>query len=107
MKKSKTYSQLKRERGLIDTKDYRPTASARGYNSRWNRARTAYLHENPLCVACMKEGRTEPATTVDHIKPHKGDSELFWDVNNWQPLCTTCHNQKTAREDGGFGHTKG
>jgi 5-methylcytosine-specific restriction protein A len=43
---------------------------------------------------------------VDHIIPHKGDKDLFWDSNNWQPLCKTCHDEKTAREDGAFGNPK-
>ncbi|WP_309304432.1 HNH endonuclease [Brevibacillus laterosporus] len=29
---------------------------------------------------------------------HKGDKTLFWDRNNWQPICEQCHNRKTARE---------
>jgi 5-methylcytosine-specific restriction protein A len=41
---------------------------------------------------------------VDHIIPHRGDQALFWDEENWQPLCLVCHNAKTAREDGGFGN---
>ncbi|WP_144469068.1 HNH endonuclease signature motif containing protein, partial [Bacillus pumilus] len=36
--------------------------------------------------------------------PHKGDKKLFWDSSNWQPLCASCHNRKTAKEDGGFGN---
>jgi shikimate kinase len=41
----------------------------------------------------MKRGVAcgEVATVVDHIKPHRGDQALFWDKNNWQPLCTHCH----------------
>jgi 5-methylcytosine-specific restriction endonuclease McrA len=27
------------------------------------------------------------ATIVDHIKPHRGDQNLFWDQTNWQALC--------------------
>ncbi|WP_369680053.1 HNH endonuclease [Brevibacillus laterosporus] len=26
---------------------------------------------------------------------------MFWDRKNWQPLCESCHNRKTAREDRG------
>jgi 5-methylcytosine-specific restriction endonuclease McrA len=26
---------------------------------------------------------------------------IFWDSNNWQTLCVSCHNRKTATEDGG------
>lgn len=83
---------------------YRGSSSQRGYDSKWRKARLAYLQSHPLCVECEKEGRVEPATVVDHIKPHRGDKKLFWDKNNWQPLCERHHDIKTAREDGGFGN---
>lgn len=82
----------------------RRTASERGYNSKWRKARANYLLEHPLCVECEKHGRYVQATVVDHIIPHKGDKALFWDSNNWQPLCKRCHDKKTAMEDGGFGN---
>jgi len=44
------------------------------------------------------------ARIVDHVIPHRGDQELFWDTSNWQPLCKRCHDVKTAGEDGGFGN---
>ncbi len=43
------------------------------------------------------------ATVVDHIVPHKGDQQLFWDTRNWQSMSKPCHDKKTAKEDGGFG----
>ena len=43
------------------------------------------------------------ACVVDHLVPHRGDRLLFWDASNWQSLCESCHNRKTARADGGFG----
>jgi 5-methylcytosine-specific restriction protein A len=46
------------------------------------------------------------ATTVDHIRPHRGDYDLMWDESNWQSLCTWHHNVKTAKEDGAFGNQK-
>jgi 5-methylcytosine-specific restriction protein A len=55
---------------------------------------------HPLCVKC---GRA--ASLVDHILPHKGNQELFWNSDNWQSMCATCHNIKTASEDGGFGNS--
>jgi len=73
------------------------TAHQRGYDSRWQRARLAFLHAHPLCVHCEQEGRVAPATVVDHIVPHRGDRARFWDQANWQPLCTYHHNAKTAR----------
>lgn len=68
----------------------------RGYDSRWRRARLGFLARHPLCVTCYSEGKIVPATDVDHIVPHRGDRNLFWDVKNWQPLCKSCHSRKTA-----------
>ncbi len=52
---------------------------------------------------CAAEGVTTLATDLDHIKAHKRDMKLFWDVTNWQGLCHKHHSRKTAKEDGGFG----
>lgn len=82
----------------------RGTSTQRGYDARWHKARTSYLHEHPLCVKCQAEGRITPATVVDHIKPHRGNYDLMWDTNNWQALCARHHNIKTATEDGAFGN---
>ena len=82
----------------------RGSAASRGYNSRWQKQSKLYIHEQPLCVDCLKHNRVRPAKVVDHIVPHKGDMRLFWDRTNWQSLCFSCHSRKTACEDGGFGH---
>ncbi|MEI6798425.1 MAG: HNH endonuclease [Pseudomonadota bacterium] len=72
----------------------RPSSSARGYTSAWDKARKAYLYKHPLCTRCDK-----PASVVDHIKAHKGDQTLFWDSSNWQALCAPCHNGAKQREE--------
>lgn len=72
-------------------KDKRKTAE-RGYGGRWQRERIAFLSANPLCVMCLAENRVEPATVVDHIDPHRGDQDVFWDMSRWQSLCTRHHN---------------
>ena len=77
----------------------RDSASKRGYNRHWQKARVRYLHSHPLCVECKKVGRLTQATVVDHIVPHRGDQKLFWDESNWQPLCKPCHDKKTWNED--------
>lgn len=82
----------------------RGTAAQRGYGSRWRKARNTFLSHHPLCVECERNGRAVPATVVDHIIAHKGNTSLFWDKNNWQSMCSTCHNRKTVRSDGGFGN---
>lgn len=70
-----------------------------GYNSRWQRARLQFLNLNPLCCYCDKQGKVKPANIVDHIKPHKGDYNLFWDESNWQAMCKECHDGIKDREE--------
>lgn len=79
----------------------RPSAGKRGYNSQWQKARKRFLQqpENIFCVECKKEGKFTRATVVDHIVPHRGDQELFWRQDNWQPLCKKHHDIKTWTED--------
>jgi 5-methylcytosine-specific restriction enzyme A len=67
------------------------------YNDRkWHNARTNYLGRYPVCVGCAAIGKLEPATAVDHIKPHNGNVEAFWDEGNWQPCCAWHHNSIKA-----------
>ena len=40
---------------------------------------------------CSKDGYTTASYVIDHIEPHKGNQELFWDTNNMQALCHNCH----------------
>lgn len=77
----------------------RATTIARGYDSKWRTARNRFLKVNPLCIRCKDEDRLVKATVVDHIKPHRGDKNLFWDKSNWQALCKRCHDKKTMTED--------
>ena len=63
-----------------------------------------YLQTHPLCEECKSRGIIRAANVVDHRTPHQGDRTLFWAwENNWQALCKSCHDSKTAREDGRFG----
>jgi 5-methylcytosine-specific restriction protein A len=55
------------------------------------------LDQNPLCVECQREQRVRVATVVDHIVPHRGDLERFYDVTNLQGLCAMHHSAKTGR----------
>ncbi|WP_306438138.1 HNH endonuclease signature motif containing protein [Paenibacillus sp. MDMC362] len=51
---------------------------------------------------CLQTNQVTTATVVDHIKPHKGNKQLFWDCDNWQALCVPCHNSKTSSQDFGY-----
>jgi 5-methylcytosine-specific restriction protein A len=78
----------------------RHNASQRGYDYKWQLARKHYLQANPVCTDAFNrhDGRPVAATVVDHIEPHRGDMEKFWDLeNNVQALCRHCHDSKTAR----------
>lgn len=60
------------------------------------RLRWFTLH--PLCVRCDRDGRTNLATQLDHIKPlFKGGEDT--DANR-QGLCDACHEAKTAEDMG-------
>jgi len=79
----------------------------RGYDGRWRKYRILFLREHPLCEICLNECKITQANVVDHIEPHKGNKQLFWDEGNHQALCKACHDRKTATEDGGFRNYKG
>jgi hypothetical protein len=48
------------------------------------------------------------ATVIDHKIPHKGDYELFWNQDNWQSLCASCHSGvKRIQENHGYSQACG
>lgn len=107
--KAKTFSELRRERGIDrPRRDNRPGSTKRGYGYRWQKASKAFLKLHPLCQCdeCKTLGRVRESTVVDHKIPHKGNKVLFWDRSNWQAMAKTCHDRKTATQDGGFGNKK-
>lgn len=68
------------------------------HSPRWRRESKAHLDAHPLCVPCEKQGITKAAGLTDHIIPHKGNYELFWDQSNWQSMCNDCHEAKHGPE---------
>lgn len=94
------------------------TSTSRGYGYAWQQARAGFLAKHPFCVRCLAEagvdvqGRAEVilacaerhiavpwASVVDHRIPHRGNKQLFWDRDNWDPLCTRHHAQDKQREE--------
>lgn len=59
----------------------------------WNKACEQYLSTNHFCDECDKRGYIVPAEHVRHIRNPKGNQALFWDMNNWQAVCITCHRR--------------
>ncbi len=71
-----------------------------GYGRPWRRVRLFVLQRDKYtCKDCGKL-----ANEVDHIIPHKGNSELYYDTDNMVSRCKSCHARKTVKEDGGFGN---
>lgn len=81
------------------SEDDRPSASERGYDSRWRKVRRRYLVLNTLCEdPYSRHGEFPPdAKEVDHIVPVKEDGAKY-DPRNLQALCRGCHERKKRRE---------
>ena len=79
------------EKGLDQ---YRETATARGYDSRWARFRDWYLNQHPLC-GC---GCGRVAQEVHHLIPVTGpDDPRFYDVDGLVALSKGCHSRATMK----------
>ncbi|NCW04317.1 MAG: HNH endonuclease [Rhodobacteraceae bacterium] len=40
----------------------------------------------------LENTKASGSAVVHHLKPHKGDLELFFDLHNLQSVCWTCHS---------------
>lgn len=72
------------------------------FSARWRGPqglRTLHLRAHPLCCMCEARGRVTAAAVVDHIKPHKGDPDLFFDPGNVQSLCSDHHDRTKQIEE--------
>ena len=65
----------------------------------WAKLRAMVLHRDQYkcqhkgCGAFLKQGTRSPrSAVVHHIKPHKGNLDLFYDINNLQAVCWSCHS---------------
>ena len=55
--------------------------------------RDAYRCQHAGCGVHLQAGRRSPrSAVVHHLKPHKGDLELLFDLDNLQSVCWTCHS---------------
>lgn len=74
----------------------RPSAAKRGYDRHWQRFRRHYLAENPLCVACDRNGKLALATDIHHRIPMRQRPDLQYVEANLVSLCHACHSSITA-----------
>lgn len=64
-----------------------------------NGLRKQQLTKEPLCRLCAQRGTVRVATIADHMTPHKEDKELFFDPDNLQSLCKSCHDSVKKEQD--------
>lgn len=81
------------------------------YNTkRWRRLRAWQLNRHPYCQCPSHKGRKLRAddpehggAVVDHIKPHEGDTRLFFSRSNLQTMTKHCHDgAKQVKEKSGY-----
>jgi 5-methylcytosine-specific restriction protein A len=88
---------------MIDKRSEQASAYRKLYKTaRWLARRARQLRDKPLCERCERRGRIAPATVADHVKPHRGDVELFF-RGALQSLCDSCHSSaKQSEESRGY-----
>ena len=63
----------------------------------WRQLRLTILEREPICRTCRYVDRISRATQIDHIRPVTAGGD-FYDAENLQPLCASCHSSKSAKE---------
>src|SRR4051794_38339439 len=74
---------------------------------RWKAVRLAQLRAEPWCAYCLKAGNRVAALVCDHVEPHRGNEQSFWNGPR-QSLCQAHHSASKQRaERRGFGSEVG
>ena len=80
----------------LDTRLVKPHVVERMRGGNLQRRNRRMLMRNPLCVVCLREGKTTQVEHWDHIIPlWEGGSDT---EDNLQGLCSCHHEAKTALE---------
>jgi 5-methylcytosine-specific restriction protein A len=69
------------------------------WTQRWRRKAKAQLRAYPLCARCQEQGHITAATVADHVEPHRGDEQKFWN-GALASLCKAHHSRTKQREEG-------
>jgi 5-methylcytosine-specific restriction protein A len=100
---SRLEPRLKTPRAIRDTR-YSPDATVRSWykSARWQELRQRVLQRD--LYTCQRTGvmliGDHPAPNspvVHHITPHRGDEQLFWDINNLQAVSKEWHDSEAQR----------
>ncbi len=88
------------ERRRVYDADRRANSPARGWYKLavWRRRREDQLDREPLCRRCFSQGIITEATVANHVKPHRGNWELF--INGeLESSCKPCHDGVIQSEE--------
>lgn len=71
---------------------------------RWRRLRRAILDRDGWAcrhTGVLLKGRppAPDSPVVDHIRPHRGDPDLFWDPANLQAVSKAWHDREKQRQE--------
>jgi len=86
----------KRKKAYNGTKEYREARRIRS-SDRWQKIRSAFRIEYPLCRYCRKA----PTEHVHHIEPVVEKPDLDFDWDNLFPACGLCHDEIHIRMKNG------
>lgn len=62
----------------------------------WKRDKYTCSRSGVLCIGKYPAGNSPVA---NHITPHKGDPELFWDINNIETVAKSVHDSLIQSEE--------
>ena len=82
-------------------KEQRRLSNAEYKKAAWLSIRAAQLSKEPLCAACMHEGRVAAAEHVDHVFAWNHINPSAFKLNIFQSLCAAHHSLKTSLEQKG------
>lgn len=89
-----------KDHGAKRSESYKENAKL--YNSAaWKHQKIRMRSAHPLCASCLARGIVKETEHIDHVFPHRRDSDKFL-VNYFQGLCAACHTQKTRLERQGI-----
>lgn len=62
---------------------------------RWKALRLHILNRDfGLCQECKRRKLIRKGNTVHHIVEAREDPKLFWDEDNLETICPSCHNKE-------------
>ncbi|KKX28237.1 HNH endonuclease [Rhizobiaceae bacterium LC148] len=72
--------------------------------ARWQKLRQQVLvRDHYTCqrtgVLCTGKYPDPHSPVVDHIRPHRGDEQLFWDPNNLHCVSKTYHDSEKQKQE--------